>query len=209
MSKFDLTKALHDGTEAESLFGKVTLRSHDLGDLIASSGRIVACDPLVFPETQPFATTIAPGHYPVIASVAEFANGDRRVAYTVLRVSEQTPVQWEMATCPGEDLSTLKEGDIFGYPVDAGTGCFMDWDAQQALLLKMDEDEDYGETIIDGLHKTRVHTWAWVNKTLDPTTGANLVAFSSGLGDGFYASYWGYDADRNIACLITDFGILD
>jgi len=43
---------------------------------------------------------------------------------------------------------------------------------------------------------------------LDPETGANIVAFPSGEGDGCYASYFGLAADGSAACLVTDFGLL-
>ncbi|MDB9527506.1 DUF4241 domain-containing protein [Oscillatoria sp. CS-180] len=45
----------------------------------------------------------------------------------------------------------------------------------------------------------------WANFCIDENTGANVVAFNSGWGDGGYASYWGYGADGEIACLVTDF----
>jgi hypothetical protein len=45
--------------------------------------------------------------------------------------------------------------------------------------------------------------------SLDDATGTNMIAFSSGWGDGCYASYRGYDADDKIACLVTDFDVLD
>ena len=35
-----------------------------------------------------------------------------------------------------------------------------------------------------------------------------MVAFSSGFGDGRYASYWGFDEENNLTCLVTDFGVL-
>jgi hypothetical protein len=41
-----------------------------------------------------------------------------------------------------------------------------------------------------------------------PETGANVVEFSSGWGDGCYASYWGLAADGEPCCLATDFGLL-
>jgi hypothetical protein len=43
---------------------------------------------------------------------------------------------------------------------------------------------------------------------LGQPTGANQIAFSTGHGDGFYASYWGYDGTDDIVCLVTDFDIL-
>ena len=38
-------------------------------------------------------------------------------------------------------------------------------------------------------------------------TEANLIAFSSGWGDGGYASFWGYDEKDNITSLVTDFAL--
>jgi hypothetical protein len=43
---------------------------------------------------------------------------------------------------------------------------------------------------------------------LDPGTGANIVTFPSGFGDGLYASYFGLGVDGTAACLVTDFGLL-
>jgi hypothetical protein len=43
---------------------------------------------------------------------------------------------------------------------------------------------------------------------LDHQTGANIVCFRSGEGDGCYASYFGLGADGALACLVTDFGLL-
>jgi hypothetical protein len=40
-------------------------------------------------------------------------------------------------------------------------------------------------------------------------TGANVVAISSGFGDGGYASFAGLDANGRVVVVLTDFGILD
>lgn len=71
----------------------------------------------------------------------------------------------------------------------------------------MDVDEDYFETLITEMEKTYVNTWSWVNLEMDPETNANLIAFSSGLGDGCYASYFGFDEKHNPMILVTDFGV--
>src|SRR5688500_16282431 len=49
------------------------------GDLILSTGRIVACDPLVFPEAEPFTIAVPPGTYPVMLAVARVSDTDQRV----------------------------------------------------------------------------------------------------------------------------------
>src|SRR4029078_4230104 len=38
---------------------------------------------------------------------------------------------------------------------------------------------------------------------------ANIVMFTSGWGDGFYASWFGYDAQGRVAALVTDFAVVD
>lgn len=164
------------------------------------------------PDTLPLADTIPPGYYPVILSVAESTNGDQRVAYALLRLSEQPAVRWEMAVPQGRTLGSLQPGHIYGYPVDAGTGCFMDADVARALVTPKAPTiagRDASDELLDLLNKTYVHTWSWANLVMDHSTGANVIAFSSGWGDGFYPSYWGYDAADQRVALVTDFGMLD
>jgi hypothetical protein len=38
---------------------------------------------------------------------------------------------------------------------------------------------------------------------------ANLIAFSSGFGDGAYATYAGLDAQDQVAVVVTDFAVID
>ena len=114
---------------------------------------------------------------------------------------------WEMALLPGQDVDSLEPDHIFCYGVDSGTGCFMDLNASQALVEKMNDAEDYFEALIAELDKTYVHTWSWANVEMDTETNANLVMFSSGLGDGCYASYFGFDEEHNPMILVTDFGV--
>lgn len=37
----------------------------------------------------------------------------------------------------------------------------------------------------------------------------NIIMFTSGWGDGFYASWFGYDAQGHVAALVTDFTVVD
>jgi hypothetical protein len=84
----------------------------------------------------------------------------------------------------------------------------MDAQAARGLLKKMDRDEDYWQRITDTIEEEYVPSWGWANMVMSRTTGANLVAFSTGWGDGGYPSFWGYDAGNEVACLVSDFGLL-
>jgi hypothetical protein len=41
---------------------------------------------------------------------------------------------------------------------------------------------------------------------LDDDGGLDVALFASGLGDGMYASYWGWSKGE-LVCLVTDFGL--
>lgn len=191
----------------------VTISTRQIGELVLTSGRLIACDPLTAPDTRyHFEKTIKPGRYPVVASVAEFRpGGDTRFACVMLRISDGTPVRWEAALInePGPDRS----GDRSAYGVDAGTGCFMDLDFAriiEALFPQADEFEEFCDLVIEEMEKYSFGehplTAAFADMRSEDTE-ANMVAFSSGWGDGGYASYWGYDASGNLTCLVTDFAL--
>jgi uncharacterized protein DUF4241 len=214
----DFTKAFQDGLvveppeEDEDEDERYTLHVRTIGELVVTSGQIVACDPLAMPDTPPFADRVAAGRYPVLLSVAEAKSGDQRVAFALLRLTEHPVMRWENAAPQGKSLSDLQPERIFAYGVDAGTGCFMDAEAAQALqarqkaALARGEDDD---ELFDALMKTYVHTWSWANVVMEEAGGANVVAFSSGWGDGAYPCYWGYDVGGQRVALMTDFGVFD
>jgi Protein of unknown function (DUF4241) len=207
MKTIDLSHALRDGYELKNRMGAARLTLHDLGELVLPTGQVVACDPFVVSKNEePFTVRVRPGRYPVSVNVARFDSDDQRVAYSILRLSDAAPVRWEMALLPGQSADGLKDDEFHGYGVDSGTGCFMDVEAARILAVGSNWENEHHEAL-EEMNKTYVHTWAWVNTVLDPARSANVVAFSSGYGDGTYPSYWGYDANGQVACLVTDFGV--
>jgi hypothetical protein len=105
----------------------------------------------------------------------------------------------------GNRASELKPGEISGYPVDSGTGCFMDKSAAKALDQRMSADSSFFKTMMSEMDKTYRHTWSWLNMKF---ADANLIAFSSGLGDGLYATYAGKDSSGRITLVVTDFFVV-
>jgi Protein of unknown function (DUF4241) len=204
--------AFREGSDFETEGpGKFAVTVREIGTLHLPSGNVVACDPLVTPERPPFTKIVPPGCYPVYVSIAKYgddAGADERIACAILRFTTKIPSRWEMALLPTQDANELNEDEFFGYPVDAGVGCFMDEETAKALCKKMDEVEDYYELIIDALDETYIHTRSWADFRVGGHGEQNLVVFSSGMGDGMYPSYWGYECDGELAQLITDFQLL-
>jgi len=79
LSQPDYNQAFRDGAIADytiqnddgsEIAERYTLHLHTIGDLVVTSGHILACDPMFLFETPPFADTVPPGRYPLILSVA-------------------------------------------------------------------------------------------------------------------------------------------
>lgn len=188
--------------------GDVRLAVVPVGELVLGSGAVVACDPIVFAfGFAALDVTLSPGRYPVALSIAHFENGDQRVAFARIVAGEGVPVTWEMVTIGSFDMNSLDPDEIVGYPVDSGTGCFADPEALEAFGRAIDADSGYLDTLIAALEKSYIDTWSWVNWVLP--SGHNLVAFSSGGGDGVYATYAGRDSSGQLVALVTDFQMID
>ncbi len=214
-----LIVAVTDGQLVQSAYGPVTIRHHAAGDLVVTSGSIVACDPTSIQDgPQPFVTRVEPGRYPVIIGIAHLPNGDERVAFAMLRSGEQDPVRWEIARRLEDETV-----DDYYYSVDGGKSCFMDVDALHVLLRRLEGEEiddepiyaemDIGpgplELISEAVNAAYRPTWGWANVSLEPATAANIVGFSSGFGDGAYATYLGYNAIGTLVCFATDFALFN
>ena len=152
-----------------------------IGSLHLPSGNIVACDPLVFPETAPFERQVDAGDYPVDIAVL-----GRCIA--AVRVTFQ----------PGKPVRFDRAGD---YGVDAGLGCFMD--ARTAPLLEQAiTTDEHVDALIEALGDR-----GWTDHRPSPDRADNVMIVASGLGDGIYTSYWGLDEHDVPMCLVTDFNV--
>jgi len=184
-----------------------------------------------------YTRAVPPGRYPLLLALLSnprlplSSPNYERVACVMVRFRDVPVKQWEMALQPGWDSSTLKPGYHFGYGVDGGTGCFLDegtaalipgeQPAYYEAMHRVRRIEDlleapqllvppaFGELMASGhcrVNKGGGHPAR--SAVLDPATGANIVCFPSGYGDGCYASYFGLAADGSAACLVTDFDLL-
>ncbi len=85
-------------------------------------------------------------------------------------------------------------------------GCFMDADA---LTLQRVHSETFFNELATAMEENEASRWHGANFNLDQASGLNLVAFETGFGDGVYPSYWGLASDGSVACLLSDFGLLE
>ena len=91
--------------------------------------------------TNPFTRKVTLGKYPIILVVKRLESGDERVAYAMIKFTNELAIEWELATRAGQDIKQLKEDEFFGCGVNTGMGCFID--AEAALYLQAYEDKRY------------------------------------------------------------------
>ncbi|MDA0083876.1 DUF4241 domain-containing protein [Brachyspira hyodysenteriae] len=212
---FDLDKPFRDkkfnDTELDILY---------IGEVNLSSGKIIACDPLAYmydDQVTPFIQTVKPDKYKVSLLIIK---DEERISIAKISFSDKEPKRYELAVTGEEDLSEVEEGEFFGYPVDAGMGCFCDYDAAKKYFEyenKLEEesggdfDNRYDDLFSDLLEdnaknnpKYQSEYGDWLNWNV-PESNSNIVLFTSGYGDGYYPSYFAYDENDNICALYTIF----
>ncbi|KIL26158.1 hypothetical protein B4133_2733 [Bacillus altitudinis] len=170
-----------------------------------TSGHIVACDPFVSEGDQSFSKKVHPRKYPILLMVKRLESGDERVAYAMIKFTNEQAIEWELATRAGQELKHLKEDEFYGYGVNTGMGSFMD--AEAALYLQAYEDKRYKEDndfylyeeFAEALEQNYKHTWDWLVTRFHDKM--DIAMFTTGFGDGMYPSFWGWMKTENLLAL--------
>ncbi|MGK6342977.1 DUF4241 domain-containing protein [Chryseobacterium sp. DT-3] len=187
------------------------LESFEVGKLYLSSGKLVACDPLITNDMLPFTTEFPKGNFSVLLHKERESNC---VAYAEVIFSSTEITDWKMAVTEGQDTRDLAEEEVFGYPVESGMGCLMDVDTQNNLNeLEKRLYHSKGADFM-GIYEEFFHEYFFDEKGaidqyafLKPTDGhpGTIFAFETGYGEGFYASYIAYDNEQKPVKIITEF----
>ncbi|MCF2217988.1 DUF4241 domain-containing protein [Chryseobacterium sp. PS-8] len=187
------------------------LESFEVGKIYLSSGKLVACDPLITNDMKPFSITFPKGDFSVLLHKERESNC---VAYAEIIFSQSEITDWKLATTEGQNIKDLEEGEVFGYPVESGMGCFMDVDTQNNLNDL--EQRLYHSKGVDfmGIYEEFFHEYFFDEKGaidqfafLKPSENhpGTIFAFETGYGEGFYASYIGFDKNNNPVKIVTEF----
>jgi hypothetical protein len=182
------------------------LEQREAGSVQLLTGRLVASDAFVHHDGT-FLKQFPVGTFAVTLAILLHGR-DQRVAFARLQFKSCAVASWEMATTnPENDVAKLKRGEIFGFGVDSGTAAFMDHGVAVALMNGK-HYETFQDELMARLDENYIHTWSWATIPV-PGTSGNIAAFSSGYGDGIYATYIGFDAIGAPVCAVIDFGIVD
>jgi len=170
----------------------IALERYD-GYVELTTGNVVAADPMLLSGSTALDRPLAPGIYPLV-----LARVDGRNAAASIVVRDAEPERWELALPRGMRTrmrrDRVEHPPRVGYPVDSGAGCFVD----DAVASALDEDERAVRAIFKTLAKDHV-------ARLSRRGAGSVAAFTTGEGDGEYATYYGWRG-RSLVCVTTDFG---
>ena len=191
------------------------------GDLVIESGRLVACDPFVCLEPQGTPFIHAPnGRFPVSVTLADVSEAqDRshiREAYASIVFQPGVEAYRKAIPLAAEGRPRPEpEGDKFnGFPVDAGTACFVD----ESFARQFMPPPPWHETLFENESAD-----SWFNRMDDPKhlraglanitlplakNGENLILFHSGWGDGVYPVVGSFDSNGTLLAAHIDFFVL-
>jgi hypothetical protein len=194
--------AFINGTTQEVNGATVQLYGVTIGKIKIGSGRIVACDPLHIDEygipfTQPFPT----GEFPVQLSIVKVGN-EETIAFMRVSFSDEPVARWEYALQKGQAPKPIQDEKEYGYGVDGGIGVLFDEEAKKSLNL--DSLTNMGTELYREMNKHYHNGWKY---TIYKAGDYNVAAFTTGFGDGNYATYIGYNAAGKPCRLTTDFGL--
>lgn len=210
-----LSGAFERGFVGEAEEKRYPIRVVRIGEMEITSGRVLLADPfLMSTYDRPLALSVTPGRYPVELAVADAGESGQRVALARLLLSPAPAVRWAMAVTDEQDATTLNGDEVFGYGVDAGTGAFVDaavpaWLATEypssnydAYATLQDDWQRRGEAAAETLGIP--YGFALIERLGQ----GDVAMFSSGWGDGHYASWVGYDAADHPVAIVTDFAVI-
>lgn len=189
----------------------------EVGELALPTGRLVAADPfVVWPEdAEAFTDAVEPGRYPVSVSLVSYIDGDGvpderqgyRVAAARVTISDEPAYSWRPAVMPGEHVPMLPVMPEFGYDVKSSTGAFFDLAAASVLDRLVSDDELGNCDLIDALGA--VGGGRGPANVVEPRSGLNVVAFSTGWGDGVYPTWVGRNTAGDPVAFVTDFFVIN
>lgn len=188
------------GKERTWIVSEVELAGH----LTLPTGSVVATDPFLIDErTRPFTVDVSPGTYPqYLASVKEGDQEWSTVAAAKLEITPGPTLTWELGLRPGQDTALLGKGEFYGFGVDAGTGAFLDYCACAAF-------SDFVHVLESQAGDVDRHSGDFGEyRDVSQGTGANMITYPSGYGDGAYPVWIGRGENGEVTCFVADMQVV-
>ena len=210
-----------DADLMDRTFAKTETHDHlVIGTVDLPTGRIRVGDALAYMGTKEASPelnrTVPKGSYPVELAFITTRFDTIRITAARIKLSDERAVRYELAEPTHETTAFhCSDGDMTGFPVDAGMMGFMDasvMDEYSDFLHSWHRDnpdknhyDDYFAALFnESYEKLPQYQRAggdFIEWTV-PETGHRLTMNATGFGDGFYQIFWGIDKNGDI-CEVT------
>lgn len=181
----------------------LNLKIKEIGAIKISSGELLVADVFGSFQAVPFTTKFPIGDFPVELAILEHSeNKIEHIALARLKFTEETPVEWQLATTKGSSLLGIS---LFsGFSVDSGMTSIMDLSVREEFKKETIRQNGF-DYLVDILSDKASESW--VSHVMNYELG-NIFMFTSGVGDGHYNAYTGIDRNKKICRLVIDFGLV-
>ena len=188
----------------------------EIGNVSLPSGKVIVRDPLVYLNTRekPYFVDVPKGNFPVKIAVAKLEDWGNRYAAVKVEFTKEKAVVYREALIGEEELGDSEEEEYFGFVVDAGLACITDTQVVpyvDQFISELDVENIYDDYFAELFAKNYQENPTnqrdlgdWINWKV-PETEYHIPIFASGLGDGVYPVYFGYDANEEICSLYIHF----
>ena len=198
--------------EAEQLFTVFTNSSKielvKVGDMDATSNRLLLADPCYLGSNMilPMERTTAEGKLPVFASVMSSKMTGRVIAGVKVKLSDASTVRYELAMPLGIKAWTVDDPMVYPYvDISTGVGCVVDKETELSFAAAYNQYFNiHGKDMILDLLEPMVSESGYAMFTI-PGTEVTVPLFRTGLGQGAYNAYWGFDKDNKVTELTFPF----
>ncbi|KFF27690.1 DUF4241 domain-containing protein [Chryseobacterium vrystaatense] len=184
----------------------------EIGNVSIPSGKVIVRDPLVYlnAREKPYFVEVPKGNFPVKIAVAKLEDWGDRYAAVKVEFTKEAAVVYREALIGEEELGDAEGEDYFGFVVDAGLACITDTQVVpyvDKFISELDVDNIYDDYFAELFAKSynenpdnQRDLGDWINWKV-PGTEYQIPIFASGLGDGVYPVYFGYDSKGEISSL--------
>ena len=179
-----------------------------VGDMDATSNRLMLSDPCYLGSNMvlPMERTTREGKCPVFASVLTTMMTGRVIAGVKIKVSDTATVRYELAMPLGIKAWTVDDPMVYPYvDISTGIGCAVDKETELAFAAAYNNYFNiHGKDMILDLLEPMVRENGYAMFTI-PGTEVTVPLFMTGLGQGAYNAYWGFDKENKLTELVFPF----
>ena len=197
--------------EAEQIFTVFVGKNLELvkvGDMDATANRLMLSDPCYLGSNMvlPMERTTQIGKLPVFASVLTTQMTGRVIAGIKVKLSDTSTLRYELAMPLGIKAWTADDPMVYPY-VDVATGIACAVDKETELTFAAAYNNYFntkGKDMVLDLLEPMLEESGYAMFTI-PGSNVTVPMFRTGLGQGAYNAYWGFDKDNKLTELVFPF----